>query len=133
MQLLVALILIYSKFQQKAFEISDYFINWITMTRKSSKHCMQHTKRLDSCFNLFRSHQQYIHHDLPHWRSNQQPQNAEAKLYHWATGPHYTQAPSNLLVMVNAQLIKRYIRLFIYLFIWDIISSSCSVSLFIYH
>ena len=28
------------------------FINWITMTRKSSKHCMRHTEQLDGCFLL---------------------------------------------------------------------------------
>ena len=32
-----------------------------------------------------------IYHDLPHWRSNQWPQNAEPKLYHWAISPHRTQ------------------------------------------
>ena len=26
-----------------------------------------------------------IYRDLPHWRSNQWPQNAEPKLYYWAT------------------------------------------------
>ena len=31
------------------------FINWITLTRKSDKHCAQHTEPLDSCFDLIRS------------------------------------------------------------------------------
>ena len=30
------------------------------MTRKSGKHCAQHAKPLDSCFNLIKSHQQCI-------------------------------------------------------------------------
>ena len=35
-------------------------IYWITMTRKSSKHCGWHKEPLDSCFNLIRSYQQCI-------------------------------------------------------------------------
>ena len=43
------------------FQIEElYVINWITMTRKSGKHCMQHTGTLNSCFNFIRSHQQYM-------------------------------------------------------------------------
>ena len=30
------------------------------MTRKSSKHCMQHMEQLDSCFDFIRFHQQCI-------------------------------------------------------------------------
>ena len=36
-----------------------------------------------------------VYHDLPFWRSNQRPQNAEPKLYHWATGLYRTQAIPN--------------------------------------
>ena len=36
-----------------------------------------------------------VYRDLPTWRSNQQPQNAEPKLYHWATGPHGTKVMPN--------------------------------------
>ena len=32
-------------------------INWINMTRKFNKYCAWHTKTLDSCFDLIRSHQ----------------------------------------------------------------------------
>ena len=75
------------------------------MTRKSSNHCAWHTKQLDSCFNLITSHQQRILWS-PHWKSNQQPQNAEPKLYHWATGPHCTQVIPNKLVTVNVRRIN---------------------------
>ena len=30
------------------------------MNQKSGKHCTQHTESLDSCFDLIRTHQQYI-------------------------------------------------------------------------
>ena len=70
-------------------------MNWITMTRKSSNICTRHTGTLDSCFHFIRSH-----HDLPHWRSNQQPQNAEPKLYHWHISPHCTQVTPNQLARV---------------------------------
>ena len=33
--------------------------------------------------------------DLHHWRSNQQPQTAELKLCHWATGPYRAEAKPN--------------------------------------
>ena len=35
------------------------------MTRKSRKHCVRHTEPLDCCFDLIRSHQQYILCSLP--------------------------------------------------------------------
>ena len=35
-------------------------INWITMTRKSGKHCVRHTEALNSCFDLIWSHQQCL-------------------------------------------------------------------------
>ena len=35
------------------------------MTRKSGKHCVQHTEPLDSCFDLISSHQQCISWSLP--------------------------------------------------------------------
>ena len=44
--------------------------------------------------------------DPSHWRSNQWPQNAEPKLYHWATGPLCTQALPNKLVKENARPIN---------------------------
>ena len=57
--------------------------------------CTWHTETLDSCFNLISS----VYCDLPDWRSNQQPQNAEPKLYHIATNLHCTQVMPNQLVM----------------------------------
>ena len=39
-----------------------------------------------------------VYCDLPHLRSNQQTQNAEPKLYHWAINPHCTQVTPNQLV-----------------------------------
>ena len=41
-----------------------------------------------------------VYHDLPLWRSNQQPQNVELKLFHWAINPHCTHETSNQRVMV---------------------------------
>ena len=70
------------------------------MTSKFGKHSMWHTEPLDSCFNLIRSHHQRISY-LPHWRLNQRSQDAEPKLYHWATGPHSNGVPNQL--MVNAR------------------------------
>ena len=37
-----------------------YIINWITMTRKSSKYCAWHMEPLEGCFDLISSHQQCI-------------------------------------------------------------------------
>ena len=37
-----------------------YYINWITMTRKSGKHFHATYRTLDSCFDLIRFHQQCI-------------------------------------------------------------------------
>ena len=47
---------------------------------------------LDSCFNLVRSNQQCIP-----WSPSLEikPVTTELKLYHWATGPHHTQALPN--------------------------------------
>ena len=67
--------------------------------------CTWHTETLDSWFDLIRSYQQCIS-CFPHWRSNQQPKNAELKLYHWATCPHHTQTMQNQLIMVIARPIK---------------------------
>ena len=36
-----------------------------------------------------------VYHDLPHWRSNQQLQIAEPKLYHWAIRLYCTQVTPN--------------------------------------
>ena len=36
-----------------------------------------------------------IYTDIPDRRSNQRPQNAEPKVYHWAIGPHRTQVMLN--------------------------------------
>ena len=57
-------------------------MNLITITRKSGKYCMWFTVTQDGCFDLIKSHQ----HDIPHWRSNQRPKNAEPKLNHWSNG-----------------------------------------------
>ena len=43
-------------------------INWITITRKFSKHCMWHTEPLDSCISPILLGWRSC--DLPHWRSN---------------------------------------------------------------
>ena len=42
-----------------------------------------------------------VYHDLPHWRSNQRPQNAEPKLHHWAHCPHCTPVMPNRLVIAQ--------------------------------
>ena len=47
-----------------------------------------------------------VYCDVPHWRSNQRPQNAEPKLYDWATGPYRTQATPNQLHGVIAHIIN---------------------------
>ena len=47
-----------------------------------------------------------VYRDLLYWRSNQWPQNAEPKLYHWASNSHCTQVMSNQLVIVIAQPIS---------------------------
>ena len=54
-----------------------YIINWITMTWKSGKHCTQHAEPLDSCFELLRSHQQFIQWSplTGDWTSNHRMQN----------------------------------------------------------
>ena len=57
-----------------------------------------HTKHWTAVLTLFGLISN-LYHNLPHWRSNQWPQNAEPKLNHWATNPHYTP---NQLVMVIA-------------------------------
>ena len=69
-----------------------YYVNWITMTRKSGKHFHATYGTLDSCFDLIRSHQQCIPWSPP---LKIEPQNAELKLYHWATVPYRTQAMPN--------------------------------------
>ena len=73
-------------------------INWIT--RKSSKHYVQHTEPLDSYFNFIKFHQQCMPWSSSYWRSNQRPQNAELKLNHWATDPHWMQIIPNVLVII---------------------------------
>ena len=47
-----------------------------------------------------------VYRDLPHWRSNQRPYNAEPTIYHWAIDSHRTQAMPNQLVMEIAQPIN---------------------------
>ena len=47
-----------------------------------------------------------VYHDIPYWKSNQRPQNAELKLYHWAIGTHCTQVTPDQLVMVIARPIN---------------------------
>ena len=70
-----------------------------TMIRKSGKHCVQHTEPLDSCFDLLRSHQQWIP-----WSSPLKIKLATTVLilYHRDIGPHYTQAMPIKLFKVNA-------------------------------
>ena len=75
-------------------------MNWVTMTRKSGKHSMQHTKPwtvISTLLGLI----SYIFHNLHHWRSNQWPQKAELKLYHWAINPQRAQALPNEVVTIN--------------------------------
>ena len=67
--------------------------------------CVRHTETLDSCFNLIGLISS-VYHDLPHWRLNQQPQNAEPKLYYWAISSHRTQVMPNQLVMAIVQSIN---------------------------
>ena len=37
-----------------------FVINWITLTRKSSEHCVWYSETLDNCFDFISSHQQCI-------------------------------------------------------------------------
>ena len=69
-------------------------INRITMIRKSSKHCIWHTKALDSSFNLIRSHQQCISWSL---LLEVEPAITEcrAKTLPLTISPHSTQAIPN--------------------------------------
>ena len=78
-------------------------VNWIRTTRKSSENLR--VEILDSCFDIIKFHQQCISWS-PHWRSDQQPQNAEPKLYHWASNPNRTQVMLNQIVMVIARPIN---------------------------
>ncbi len=51
----------------------------ITMIRKSGKYCVQYIEpAVLTLIGLING----AYHDLPHWRSNQRPQNAEPKLSH---------------------------------------------------
>ena len=49
------------------------------MTRKFGKHLHVTYRTLNSCFGLIGSSSAVAYRDLHHWRSNQQPQNAEAE------------------------------------------------------
>ena len=60
--------------------------------------CIRHTEPLDRCFDLTRSHRQYIPWPLP---QEIEPATTEQKLYHWAIGPHNTQALPNWLVILG--------------------------------
>ena len=45
---------------------------------------MEHWAAVSTLLGLIRS----VYRDPPpHWKLNQRPQNAEPKIYHWATGP----------------------------------------------
>ena len=57
-----------------------------------------------------------VYRDLSHRRLNQQPQNAEPKLYLWATNPHHTQITPNQLVMVIVQPINLNVSCNLYLY-----------------
>ena len=59
------------------------------MTRKSGKQSGKHSVRYTEQLLLDLISSAYLR------RSNQQPQNAEAKFYHWDIGPHRTQAMPN--------------------------------------
>ena len=65
------------------FKLGIYVINWIIMTRKSSKHYEWHTESQESCFD-----RQCIL-----WPAllEIEPVTTEPKLYHWATRPPCTQ------------------------------------------
>ena len=60
------------------------------MTRKSGKHLYDIQSHW-TALRLISS----VYCNLPHRKLNQQPQNAELKLYVWATGQHHMQAMSN--------------------------------------
>ena len=81
----------------------SYLISWLTMTRKPGKYCMRYTGTLDSCFDPIRSHQQCIPWSPP---LEIEPATTDPKLYHWATGPHRTEALLNQPVMVNVRPTK---------------------------
>ena len=108
------------------------------MTRKSGKHCVRHKEPLDSCFNLIRSHQQYI------LESATTDCRAETQLLsHWPTS-HIRY----ILYMYINSLYLMYRALFTYSLvdsadvffiltrylstIWLFSNSSCAFSLFFF-
>ena len=81
--------LIHSSIKGQYATICYYLVLWIELSwpENPANTYVRHTETLDSCFDLIRSHQQYIPWSPPVEidRSNQQPENAKPKLYHWAT------------------------------------------------
>ena len=65
-------------------------------------HARKHSTAVSTLLGLISS----VYRDLPDWRSNQRPQNAEPKHYHWAIIPYRTQVTPNQFVMAIARLIN---------------------------
>ena len=80
---------------------------WIELQRPENlaNTCVRHTETQDSCFDFIRSHR-CVYNDLFHRRANQQPQNAEPKLYLWANNLYRKQVIRNQLVMIIARPIN---------------------------
>ena len=85
-----------SKFSSKGTVNSIYYKLNYHDQKISVRDIRKHWTAVFTLFGL-------ISGDLLNWRSNQRPQNAERKLYHWATGLHRTQALPYQLVIVNVR------------------------------
>ena len=81
----------------QAYLICKYILDWITITLAGD--IWNHWTAVSTLLGLISS----VYCDLPYWRWNQQPQNAEPKLCHWATGPHSTQVMPNYVAQVFAR------------------------------
>ena len=74
--------------QSKICELNYHYQKiWRTLTYDIQKHWIAISTLLDLISSVY--------HDLYHGRSNQQPQNAEPKLYDWATNSYRTQVTPN--------------------------------------
>ena len=70
------------------FKKRNYIVNWITKTRKSGEYSRATYGNTGQLFRLYEG-SSVLYRDLPHWRSNQRPKNAEPN--------HRTQVTANLL------------------------------------
>ena len=77
-------------------------MNWITMTRKSGEHLRATYGNTGQLFRTYKDSSAVLYRDLHHWKSNQWPQNADPKFYHWAVSSLRTQVMPNQVVMVIA-------------------------------